>query len=90
VEETVVEGGNCEIIGSSKKRVASKQKAVPNKRAAPKKKVVVKIEKEDEEEEATQTWEDSEVLQLIALKGEMEHEFIRNGRKQGIIFFPKP
>ena len=29
-------------------------------------------------------WLDSEVLQLIALRGEMKPKFVRNGKKQGI------
>ena len=33
-------------------------------------------------------WEDLEVLHLIALKGEMEPEFQRNGIKQGKICLP--
>ena len=86
MEERVVEGGDCEIIGSSKKRAGSKQKAIPKKRATPKRKVAVKIE--GESKEAAQMWEDSKVLQLIALKGEMEPEFVRNGKKQGTIFLP--
>jgi len=52
VEETFFEGGDCEIVGSSKKRVASKQKAIPKKKEA-KKKAVVKTEGEGEGEEAS-------------------------------------
>ena len=41
--------------------------------------MVVKVEGD----EGNRTWLDSEVLQLIALKGEMEPEFEKNGKKQG-------
>jgi hypothetical protein len=88
VEERVVEGGDCEIIGSSKKRVAPKQKAIPKKKKTSKKKAAVKIEGEAKGEEVNRMWEDSEVLQLISLKGEMEPEFVRNGKKQGKNFLP--
>jgi len=88
VGERAIEGGDCEIIGSSQKRVAPKQKAIPKKKVAPKKKAVVKIEGEAKGEEANQMWEDSEVLQLISLKGEMEPKFVRNGKKQGMKFLP--
>jgi hypothetical protein len=92
VEDKVVDGeGDCEIIKSSKKRASSKQKAAPKKKLTPRKKVV-KIEGEGQGEgdgeEANRLWEDSEVLQLIALKGEMEPEFERNGKKQGKFFLP--
>ena len=40
-----------------------------------------------EGEEANQMWEDLEVLQLIALKEDMEQEFLQNGKKQGMKFF---
>ena len=33
-------------------------------------------------------WLDLEILQLIALRGEMEPEFVRNGKKQGIFLKP--
>ena len=36
-----------------------------------------------EGEEENRNWLDSEVYQLMALKGEMEPEFERNGKKQG-------
>ena len=72
VEERSVEvEKDCEIIGASKKR------------AAPKKKKPTKVEVKVEGEEANRNWLDSEVHQLIALKGEMEPEFERNGKKQG-------
>jgi len=48
----------------------------------------MKIEGEAEGEEANWMWEDLEVLQLIALKWEMEPKFIRNGKKQGMNFLP--
>ena len=89
VEDRVLDGeGDCEIIGSSKKRAPPKQKVAAKKKVTPKKKVVkVEGERDGEGEEANRLWEDSEVLQLIALKGEMEPEFERNGKKQGLIFF---
>ncbi len=42
--------------------------------------------KEKENERRQIEREDSEVLQLIALKGEMEPKFVRNGKKQGNFF----
>ena len=71
VEERSVEvEKDCEIIGASKKR------------AAPKKKKPTKVEVKVEGEEANRNWLDSEVHQLIALKGEMEPEFERNGKNK--------
>ena len=89
VEDRVLDGeGDCEIIGSSKKRAPPKQKVAAKKKVTLKKKVVkVEGERDGEGEEANRLWEDSEVLQLIALKGEMEPEFERKGKKQGLIFF---
>jgi len=48
----------------------------------------MKIEREAEGEEVNRSWEDLEVLQLIALKEERELEFVRNGKKQGMNFLP--
>ena len=79
-EKVVHEEEDCEIVESSKKKVASKQNVIPKKKAP---KVVVKVEGEGAE--ANRMWEDSEVLHLIALKGEMKPEFERNCKKQGKI-----
>jgi hypothetical protein len=38
---------------------------------------------EVEGEEGNRNWLDSEVYQFIVLKGEMEPEFEKNGKKQG-------
>ena len=75
-ERSVEEKKDCEIIGTSKKRV------VPRKKVAPKKKPT-QVEVKVEGEEKNRNWLDSEVYQLIVLKGEMEPEFERNGKKQG-------
>ena len=39
-------------------------------------------------EEANRMWEDSEVLQLITLKGEMKPKLKRNDKKQGNFLYP--
>ena len=71
VEEISVEKENdCEIIRTSKKIAAPKKKPTQ---------VEVKVEGE----ERNRNWQDSEVYQLIALKGKMKLEFGRNGKKQG-------
>jgi hypothetical protein len=74
-EKNVEEKKDCKIIGSSKKRAAPRKKPAPEKKPT---QVEVKVEGEDG------NWNrlDSKVYQLIALKGEMEPEFERNGRKQ--------
>ena len=74
-ERSFEEEKDCEIIGTSKKRAAPRKKAAPKKKPT---QVEVKVERE----EINRNWLDSEVYQLIALKGEMEPEFERNGKKQ--------
>lgn len=62
--------------------IAPKKKAVSKRatssRKAPKK--TVKKEEEDEEEDKKH-WKDEHVLQMIALRGEMEQEFVKNVKK---------
>ena len=80
VADKLDEDVDVQIISSSKKRATPKRK----ERAAPKKRattVAVKIEGEDND--GARQWLDAEVYQLIALRGEMEPEFVRNGKKQG-------
>ena len=47
----------------------------------------MKVESEGDRDEV-HGWLDSEILQLIVLRGEMESEFVRNGKKQGIFLKP--
>ena len=61
---------------------ASKSKAVPKKKIAK-----VKVESEGDGDRVC-GWFDLEILQLIACRGEMEPEFVRNGKKQGIFLKP--
>ena len=78
VEERREEEEDVEIIAAPKKRTTSKSKAAPKKKIAK-----VKVESESDGD-GVRGWLDSEILQLIALRGEMEPEFVRNGKKQGI------
>ena len=64
------------------RRTASKSKAIPKKKIAK-----VKVESEGDGDRV-HGWLDLEILQLIALRGEMEQEFMRNGKKQGIFLKP--
>ena len=76
------EEDDVEIIAVPKKRTALKSKATPKKKIAK-----VKVESEGDGD-GVQGWLDSEILQLIALRGEMEPEFVRNSKKQGIFLKP--
>ena len=82
VEERGEEEEDVEIIAAPKKRTASKSKAAPKKKITK-----VKVESEGDGD-GVRGWLDSEILQLIALCGEMEPEFVRNGKKQGIFLKP--
>ena len=85
VEKRVEERGeeeDVEIIVVPKKRTASKSKVAPKKKIAK-----VKVESEGYGD-GVRGWLDLEILQLIALRGEMEPEFVRNGKKQGIFLKP--
>ena len=42
------------------------------------------VEIKDEDDDAKRHWLDSEVETLIALKGEMQPEFVKNAKKQGM------
>ena len=57
------------------KRTTLKSKAAPKKKIAK-----VKVESENDAH-GVRGWLDLEILQLIALCGEMEPEFVRNGKK---------
>jgi hypothetical protein len=61
------------------------------KRSTKKKTKVDEVELGDSEgeEEAPIKWRDYEIETLIAIRGEMEEEFAKSARKQGIII-PKP
>ena len=39
---------------------------------------------EDKEDEEKKHWKDEHVLQMIALRGEMEPEFVKNAKEQGV------
>ena len=73
-ERSVEKKKDCEIIGISKKR------ATPRKKVASKKKPI-QVEVKVEGDEGNRNRQDFEVYQPIALKGEMELEFERNGKK---------
>lgn len=45
----------------------------------------VKNEKEEDEESAKKNWKDQDVETMISLRGEMEPEFLKNAKKQGMI-----
>ena len=76
-EKNIEEEKDYEIVkGTSKKRIAPRKKvALKNK--------PTQVEVKVEGEEGNRNWLDSKVYQLIALKGEMEPAFERNGKKQG-------
>ena len=76
------EEDDVEIIAAPKKRTALKSKAAPKKKIAK-----VKVESEGDGD-GVRGWLDSEIFQLIALCGEMELKFVRNGKKQGIFLKP--
>jgi hypothetical protein len=68
VEKKAFEGDEeIQIVSTPMKRVAPKKKVAPRKKIA---KVEVKVEGEDND--GARTWLNAEVLQLIALQGEME------------------
>ena len=74
------EEDDVEIIVAPKKRTILKSKATPKKKST-------KVESEGDGDGVC-GWLDSEILQLIALRAEMEPEFVRNGKKQGIFLKP--
>ena len=47
----------------------------------------MKKEKEGEIEEDKKHWKDADVEVMIALRGEMEPEFLKNAKKQGMLNF---
>lgn len=79
--EEIEEDDDVEIIApiAPKKKVVSKRATSSKK--APKK--TVKKEEEEEEEDDKKHWKDNHVLQMIALRGEMDPEFVKNAKKQG-------
>ena len=70
------EEDDVEIIAALKKRIALKSKAAPKKKITK-----VKVESKGDGD-GVRGWLDLEILQLIALRGEMEPEFVRNGKTQ--------
>lgn len=83
--QNLEEEEEVKIVSCARKRAAPKTKATPSKKTTPRKKVAEiepKLEGEDEDSKAK--WRHSDVEALIALRGEMEPEFVRNGKKQGI------
>ena len=80
MDERVKEGENdVEIIAAAKKRTSSKSKAAPKKKIAK-----VKVESEGDGDGVCR-WFYLEILQLIALCGEMEPEFVMNDKNK--VFF---
>ena len=43
-------------------------------------------EEEEEEEDKEKLWKDDEIEILIALRGEMDKEFLKNSKKQGTTY----
>jgi hypothetical protein len=70
-------------IGKKKRGrpVGAKSKAAPKKKA---KVVEVDLGDSEGEEEAPIKWRDYEIETLIAIRGEMEEEFAKSARKQGM------
>ena len=85
VEKRVEERGeeeedDVEIIWAPKKIIVSKSKASPKKKIAK-----VKVESEGDGD-GVRGWLDLEILQLIALRKEMEPGFVKIDKKQGIFW----
>ena len=61
--------------------------SAPKKKTPTKKvtKMIMKKEKEGESEEEKKHWKDVDVEVMIALHGEMEPEFLKNAKKQGML-----
>lgn len=49
-------------------------------------KKIVKKDKEEDEDLSSKHWKDADVETMISLRGEMESEFLKNAKKQGMIF----
>jgi len=45
----------------------------------------LKKEEEEDEESSKKNWKDQDVETMILLRGEMELEFLKNAKKQGMI-----
>ena len=82
VEEIGEEEEDVEIITIPKKKTALKSKVAPKKKIAN-----VKVESKGDENGVC-GWLDLNILQLNALREEMEPEFVKNGKKQGIFLKP--
>lgn len=79
--KSVEEDEDVRIVGPSapkKKKAASTIAKKPTKKK--------NVKKEDEDESAAKNWKDCDVETMIALRGEMEPEFLKNAKKQGEIF----
>ena len=63
--------------------------SAPKRKTTAKKvtKKIMKKEKEGETEEEKKHWKDADVEVMIALRGEMEPEFLKNAKKQGMLNF---
>jgi hypothetical protein len=80
------EDNDVQIVAPSapSKRVHA-VKTAPKKAAVAKKaSKKTKKKEEDKEDEEKKHWKDEHVLQMIALRGEMEPEFVKNTKKQGM------
>ena len=75
-----IEEEDVQIVGPPTPK--KKRAGVPKK---PRKKNVKK-EKEEDEESNSKNWKDHDVETMISLHGEMECEFLKNAKKQGMIF----
>ena len=63
--------------------LAPKKKGVATSKK-PRKKIVKEVEEDDEF--GSKNWRDRDVETMIAMRGEMEPEFLKNAKKQGKIF----
>ena len=63
-------------------QIISTQLPVTKKKAGKPRKMTMK--EEDEEEKSRKNGPDCEVETLIAIRGEMEPEFVKNAKKQGM------
>jgi len=83
----VNEGSNVQIVEPSAKPLNKKMDVVRKKKTLAKRtatKVKVEGEEEKKKGEKKKNWLDSKVEHLIALGGEMQPEFEKNAKKQGV------
>ena len=84
-EENDVEIEEQPIETTRKKRGPIAKKKAPAKRRATKVKVEGEEGEEEDEGEKKKNWLDSEVEQLISMRGEMHTKFEKNAKKQGTL-----